>query len=185
MARRLRRREQAPDEPRWIELASRQLAAGNVAYALELWRPPLDPAHGKILTNGDFAHAPSGQGFDWRPGPADCTTSHWRAGSLTLNLSGDEPETCPLLEHTLPRAPHARAYRLKVCYLTDIDAGLHWEFDGTDLGLPPSGAETTVKTARASPLSTLRLIYRRDPGDVPTQGQLELRSVSLEVERDL
>ena len=184
----------ASDGPRFLALADLQVQAGNALYAVELWNyvmyPPLDPARGLVLTNGDLAREPSGHGFDWRLGAAEGLTTEWRAGTLVFSLSGAQPDACEMAAQRFPSSPSAKSYRLRFDYAMEglaPDSGLHWEIDG-EVGPPllahrgfEEGSVVFPARGRASGLSTLRLVYVREPGTVHAQGRLTLRSIFMEV----
>ena len=209
VARLLLERPAAPgvsDAPRLLELAERQIRAGNAGYALELWNAiasplhheRLDPELGPVLANGDLLRSPSGVAFDWRLPRSDGATVAWQRSQLTFSLSGDQPESCALLEQIVPVA-RARRYRLHFEYFTAglaSPTGIVWDLDGDEgPSLQPAGAwlgaavvlrasavlHTSKEEAGGAGLSRLRLLYRREPGTMRAQGRLQLRHVRMEV----
>jgi tetratricopeptide (TPR) repeat protein len=159
------------DASRLLELAERQIRAGNAAYALELWNAaasPLNPNESPALANGDLLQSPTGIAFDWRLLGGEGATPGWRPSQLTFSFSGNQPESCPLLEQILPLA-RAKRYRLRFEYFTAglaSPTGIVWDLDGTqgpvlepaDAWLP---AAVVLSTAhRGANLSRLRLLYR-------------------------
>jgi tetratricopeptide (TPR) repeat protein len=185
------------DAPRLLELAERQIRAGNAGYALESWNAawslfnsePLNPNLGPILANGDLLRSPSGIAFDWRLPKTEGAASAWRPSQLTFSLSGDQPESCSLLEQILPLT-RAKRYRLRFEYFTTglaSPTGIVWDLDGSEgSALKPAGAwlaaAAILSTADGGAnLSLLRLLYRREPGTIRVQGRLELRHLRMEV----
>ncbi|HEY1759006.1 MAG TPA: hypothetical protein VGG72_26775 [Bryobacteraceae bacterium] len=188
------------DAPRVLALAERQIQAGNAAYALELWNAvsatlryqSLDPEHGPVLANGDLLHSPNGIAFDWRLPRSEGAMVAWRPSQLTFSLSGDQPESCALLEQIVA-ITGARRYRLSFEYFTvglASPTGIVWDLDGNEgRALEPSGAwlsaATVLRAANKKPagsgLSRLRLLYRREPGSVRMPGQMGLRHLRMEV----
>ncbi len=168
-------------------LADWQLRAGNAAYAMELWNaaagfPPIEPATGRVLTNGDLARAPSNVGFDWRLGQIEGVAQRWMPGELQITLSGSQPEACVLLEQRIFLVP--RNLCLRFDYRTDEEAtGIHWSLDARE-GPPiePSSHwnEGTFDLPRADGIRSLKLFYRREPGTVRAEGRIEVRNLRLE-----
>lgn len=174
------------DAPRLIETADRQIRSGHAAYALELWnavRPPLDPAHGAILSNGTLPEKPTGAAFDWRIASQPGVDSTWQPGEITFAFSGSQPEACSLLEQTVPVLGD-RGYRLTFESRGDA-RGLSWDFSNQQSpqleGAPSWRTTQSVFRAQAPglTLARLRLIYRRMPGSVRAPGRIELRNLQM------
>jgi hypothetical protein len=180
--------EDRANDPHLIDLADRQLRAGNAAAAMELWNAasgfrPLDPSAGRILTNGDLALAPQNLGFDWRLGQAQGITQKWRPSELIFTLSGSQPETCVLLEQTICLVP--RDFRLRFDYRAGETAlrGLRWSLDdieGRGIEASKQWREGAFDLPRSRGLRRLKLFYRREPGTTRTEGQIEIRNLRLE-----
>lgn len=182
------------DKPRLLELADRQVRAGNAAYALEIWDvffPPLDPAHGIVLANGGFDQRPTNSVFDWRLTETAGVTAEWRPAELTLSFSGAQAELCSVLEQIIPLAPRAKQYQLSFEYSTkglSSSTGLRWDLGGTDCSpieaSPSWRGRSCVFPApsdRRHSLAALRLIYRREPGTVRAEGRIVLRALRMKV----
>lgn len=173
------------NEPRLIDLADRQLRAGMATDALELWNaasgfPVLAPPHGRVLTNGDLARAPSNLGFDWHLGHAEGIAERWKPSELIFTLSGSQPEACTLLEQSLILAP--RHFRLRFEYVIAA-TGVHWSLDsveGTTIEPSSKWTEGAFDLPRAQGLRNLRLFYRREPGTVRSEGRIQIRNLRLE-----
>src|SRR5579864_707234 len=106
---------------RLTDFTERLIAAGRETPALEIWKglgkfANLDPARGAVLTNGDFAAAPSGAGFDWRLIAHAGLLGRWNPSRMGFSFSGSEEEDCALLEQWAPLA--VRLYRLSFEYQT-------------------------------------------------------------------
>jgi hypothetical protein len=214
VARLLLARSAAPgvfsETPRLLELAERQIRAGNGRYALELWNgiaatfphdglnhERLDPEQG-VLANGDLLQSPSGVAFDWRLPRTEGALVAWQPSQLTFSLSGDQPESCALLEQIVPVA-RAKRYRLRFEYFTaglTSPTGIIWDLDGDEgPALKPAegwlAAAAVLRASRDTPgggnrgsrgnLGKLRLLYRREPGTIRAEGRLELRHLRMEV----
>jgi tetratricopeptide (TPR) repeat protein len=176
------------NDPLLIDLADREVRAGNPIPAIELWNAasgfrPLDPSQGRVLTNGDLARAPLNVGFDWRMVEAEGVAESWRPSELVFTFSGSEPEACVVLEQTIYFVP--RHFRLRFDYLTGAVApsGVRWALDST--AGPPLGAsdrwrEAAFDIPRTRGLAHLRLVYQREPGTTRTAGRIEFRNLRLE-----
>ena len=190
-------RNSSTDMPRIIELADRNVRAGRAREALDLWNsvappraPRLDPAKGPALANGDFTYEPSGKGFDWILETVTGVQAAWRPSQVTVAFSGNQPEACALLEQPLALLG-GRQYRLKFEYLTSglgKSTGIRWDLDASSS--PPIPASPDWRTDEIffrSPgdfgeieLASLRLIYRREAGNVRERGEIRLRNFRME-----
>lgn len=176
------------NDPFLIELADRQLRAGNAGQAIELWNEAsgfesLDPSAGKILTNGDLARAPLNLGFDWRLMQTEGVQETWKPSELVFTFSGSQPEACVLLEQTVYFVP--RRFRLRFDYMTGAIApsGIHWALDNREspaLETSDRWREGVFDLPRKQGLARLKLFYRREPGTTRTEGRIELRNLRLE-----
>jgi tetratricopeptide (TPR) repeat protein len=175
------------DQPRLVEMTDRQIRAGNAAYALEIWNglfPRVDSS--QVLSNGNFQQSPRGAGFDWRLPSTEGIVWKWEPSHLTISFSGSQAESGVLLEQIVPLAPTVRRYRLSFEYLTTglpVHTGVHWDLDGQETSLEPSTAwreASAVFSRHGLSLSRLRLVYRREPGTVRAEGQMELRHLRME-----
>jgi hypothetical protein len=181
--------EDRANDPYLIRLADRQLRAGNTAAAVELWNvasglDPIGPPAGRILSNGNLAHAPLNLGFDWRLGQAQGIASNWRPSELIFILSGSQPETCVLLEQTI--CPVPGHFHLRFDYMTrDVVAtGMRWRLEDRGEGplIAPSERwrEGVFEIPRSRRPAQLQLLYRREPGTTRAEGRLEIRNLRLE-----
>jgi tetratricopeptide (TPR) repeat protein len=176
------------NDPLLIDLADRQVRAGNALAAIELWNAasgftPIEPSAGRILTNGDLSRAPLNLGFDWRLVEMEGVREKWRPSELVFTLSGSEPEGGVLLEQTIYFVP--RHFRLRFNYLTGAipPSGMRWALD--DIAGPPlepsdRWREGVFDVPRTKGLADLKLIYRREPGTARTGRRIELRDLRLE-----
>jgi len=176
------------NDPYLIDLADRQLRAGNALPAIELWNvasgfPPIEPSVGRILTNGDLARAPLNLGFDWRVGQAEGITESWKPSELIFNFSGSQPESCVLLEQTIFLGPGH--FRLRFDYLAGDGpaTGIHWLLDNKEGPAMEPGSEWregVFDLPRIRGLRNLKLFYRRKPGTTRAAGRIEVRNLRLE-----
>jgi tetratricopeptide (TPR) repeat protein len=176
------------NDPHLIDLADRQLRAGEVERALELWNaasgfPRLDPTAGRILTNGDLSRAPLNLGFDWRVAEADGVAESWRPSELTFTFSGSQPETCVLLQQVLCLVPGR--FHLRFDYTTGASMleGVQWSLDnieGPPIAPSSEWSEGRFNLPTAHGLRNLRLFYRREPGTTRGEGRLAIRHLRLE-----
>ena len=197
VARLMLARPSAENTRRLTDFTERLITAGRGTPALEIWNglgkfTMVDPTHGVLLTNGDFATSPSGAGFDWRlPAPAGLLT-RWSPSTLRFSFSGSEPDDCALLEQWAPLT--VRRYRLSFEYQTagmPPATGLRWAItprDGAGSQSPALASALTWQERRWSfapehaGLARVRFLYRREPGTMRADGRIELRHVRLEVE---
>jgi tetratricopeptide (TPR) repeat protein len=180
------------NDPHLVDLADRQLRAGNADAAVEIWNLSsgfslIDPSAGRILTNGDLGRAPLNLGFDWRLEQPEGVAENWKASELIFTFSGSQKESCALLEQTLVLLP--RSFRLRFDYMTGAVAptGVHWSLDNREgPAIEPSSAwkEGTFELPRTRGLARLKLVYRREPGTVRTEGRIEIRNLRLEASWD-
>lgn len=172
-------------------------ADGNSRRALEVWNllcarkmipfRQLDPAVGQILTNPGFAAEPTQQGFDWRTTPQDgVSIAAGEAGGISIELTGNQPEECILMEQVLPLSPSRRyeiSWESAVAGGAEV-GGLFWELAENGRGAQPtrvgiSGTEVATAgrmnfTALAQS-GRLRLGYKRPLGSVRGRGVVTLR----------
>jgi tetratricopeptide (TPR) repeat protein len=176
------------NDPRLIDLADRQLRAGNVQQAIELWNiasgfPGIDPPAGTILTNGDLSRAPLNLGFDWRVGQAEGLLQRWKPSELMFTLTGSQPEACALLEQTV-YLPSGH-FQLRFKYLTDdgLTKGVRWSLDNIEGPPIEPGSQWTEGVfdfPSAKGLRNLKLFYRREPGTTRAEGRIEIRGLRLD-----
>jgi tetratricopeptide (TPR) repeat protein len=193
----------ASDVPLLLTACDRLLESKNVVDTLEIWngladnrRIPfgrLQPAEGRVLTNGDFRVSPTLQGFDWRlPSPAGVSASVDVGGGLRLTFSGSQPENCEPLVQFVPVQPNLN-YQLTFEYRTygiAAGSGLRWRIVDQNGGATLLDAyclsSEHVETAKLSfvapagcQIARVALIYRRAPGTTRIEGFLILRRVEL------
>jgi hypothetical protein len=167
-------------QTRLLDLSTRQLAAGNVAYAQELWNALPPPQQ-------DLAETPDGQGF--RPKLVDepGVREEWSPGQLWFTLEGTQPDVCPLLEKPVPVPAAAGQAVLQLDYRTSA-TGITFDWGGwTSPELAPSADWKSTSwrvpfRANGKPKAVpLRLLYRRNPGATPARGDLSLRALHLTI----
>jgi hypothetical protein len=179
------------------------LESQNVAGALDIWnvladnrRIPfgrLQPAEGRVLTNGDFRVSPTLQGFDWRlPAIDGVSASGEESGGLRLTFSGGQPENCEPLVQFVPIQEHTD-YELKFEYQTygiAAGSGLGWRITGQNgsttlvdaynLSSEREESKTiSFVTPAGGPIARVALMYRRVPGTTRIEGFIILRRVEL------
>ncbi|HTT60460.1 MAG TPA: tetratricopeptide repeat protein [Bryobacteraceae bacterium] len=194
----------ADDQSTLVAWCNRQIDAGSVAAALEIWntlcRRHLLP-YGALdvdrapLTDGAFAAPYVNAGFAWRIPPTAGVTVGQNPSPryLWVSFNGSQPESCAPLMQFVPVTPGAH-YRLRFEYHTsDLPpaSGLRWSISdgrtGSDLpNTSPSLSSPDWKPAEwsfqapASGLARLALTCRRVPGATRIEGSVELRRLSLE-----
>jgi hypothetical protein len=194
-------RHDAWDSERLLDFTDRLLSAGRADGALAMCRaikncpaPDVAPggAIGNGLTNGYFATAPAGHGFDWRLAAPVSVRVQWKTGWLAWTPGGSEPDVYTLLEQWIVLTP--RRYRLRFEYQTP-GTGLRWVLAPTgaageeapgEQSSPPLAAAAAWRQAEwnfrapQKSLARLRFIYRREDGSVRLRGYVGIRNVNLE-----
>ncbi len=181
-------------------IEDRLLASADLGGALQVWSRMERggwlhegvPSPSRPVTNGDFTAPFYGHGFDWQIDPVDgAAVDHFLdEKAVRITLSGDQPESCVLLQQYVPIDP-VRSYRLQwsaVAGQIERPRGLAWHIhpmgieshtdqaSGDLLGAPSAWdfrAPARVK------LCLLTLEYARPLGVVRARGSVSLRSVSL------
>ena len=176
------------NDPHLIDLADRQLRAGNADWAIKLWNaasglPPIEPSAGKILTNGDLFRAPLNLGFDWRLVQNEGVAEIWMPSELVFTLSGSQPEPCVVLEQTIYLV--SGHFRLRFDYMTRAQRplGIRWALDnaeGPPIAQSDEWREGVFNLPRTQGIRHLRLFSRREPGNTRAEGRIELRNLRLE-----
>ncbi len=189
---------------RYVEalLAQRQIEDGVAVWnrlceAKLLPYQGLDPARGRLLTNGNFAAPPSARGFDWKVGENEGINTALLASSagpeLRIRFSGAHAEAVDLLSQLAPAAA-GQVYQLTFRYSTAAlppDTGLYWSIQdalsGERLGEAPLAAaeeawkqgNLLVRTGPHSRLIRVTFAYRRAEGTVRAQGSVSLAGVDI------
>jgi tetratricopeptide (TPR) repeat protein len=209
---RLARRLEPADLPLGLAYANALLAGREPEGALHVWNElcssrlipyePLDPAKGRVLTNGTFRIQPTGHLFDWKLTEAEGVSGDVETFSgrpvLAIRLSGAHPETVELLSQLAPVAG-GRTYRLVYSYSTSglpADTGLYWMADDAETGAHCMAARALLAAEDWKEGSTVfhtnprtRLIrivfgYRRAPGTTRAPGSVSLANVNVFPARD-
>ena len=156
--------------------------AGKFAEARDLWQR-MGHAQTGLIENGDFAAAPSGHGFDWRPSPAEGLSDVPLPGSYSIRFSGKQPESTELLRHFVVLEPE-KMYSLRWEARTQgfvSPSGIEWTAGVTRAALEPAqdwrvgGIDFKAEAA----LLPITLAYRRPTGQARAEGLIEIRNVSL------
>ncbi len=172
------------------------LASSYVTEALRMWNTlskaqwiPFDtPDPARPLTNGSFANL-FGHGFDWTlfASPGVSTTPPGAAHEIAIELSGDQPENCAILQQWVPVGPGMH-YRLQWKFESrgfSGSSGLFWHLRGPNLNLtsPDLVSQTSSAWDFGTPLGLhnglLTLEYSRPLGETKSSGSLSLQQVSL------
>lgn len=187
----------AGDNPRLANLVARHIAAGDAVAALAIWNrrfPALDPAEGRVLTNGGLTREPGGEGFDWQLPECAAVHASWRRGEMRFDLAAAGPagnpgtgRSCVFFEQAIPVRPGAR-YRLRFSYVnSELDAtGLRWTLGRAGAAeLAPHDAWAPAEIVFAPGVSAdpglahLALSYRAQ-GRPGAAGWVRLRDIFLE-----
>jgi hypothetical protein len=192
VARRILARGDRNNTGRLVAFINRQMEAGNADAAREIWDGlfPEPTVNGQTVTNRNFRTKPSGQGFDWATSASPGIHFDWREARIRWFLGGSQPETCVLLEQPLILQP--RSYYFHFAYSIPTrrpgSPGLHWAIDSRTWRAesPALLASEGLRNgewrfrARAKGLARLLLLYRREPGSMPAELQVELHHVWME-----
>jgi hypothetical protein len=183
VARRLAGYQDAADLPLLYGVCDQLVAARDLG-ALDVWMLAGEAAP-KGIFNGDFAKTPTDHGFDWRVVRS--------AGVTHVNLdappghriafSGQQPESCSLLEQTLLLASGKR-YRLQWEARTAgirSASGLEWVLGRQGMPLPYTDdwAAGEMTFTATEGFNVLALRYQRPVGESRAEGNVELRHVRL------
>ncbi|MDP8989435.1 MAG: hypothetical protein M3N41_05055, partial [Acidobacteriota bacterium] len=162
------------------------ISAGRIAEARELWEQ-LGHRQTALITNGEFAAEPGGHGFDWRLAHPPGITDVSLGGAHRILFSGRQPEACELLRQFVV-----------------LEAGkrysLRWEARTRGLGSPTGiawragmahGVVESAEDWRAGSmdftagavLTPIILGYQRPTGEARAEGSMEIRNLSLLVDR--
>lgn len=189
--------------PSMINMCERTMLP-NPQAALEIWNAlcrrglepfsPLDPDKGEVVTDSHFSRQRIERGFDWRAAAVDGVqvNAGAEAGSLAVQLTGDQPENCAILLQFVPLASNRR-YRMTYEYSSPASvepSGLNWEIAdpvtnaitaSSPLFRLTSGAVTDQFefTPTASGVMKLVLRYARASGTVRRPEAMVLRNVSI------
>jgi len=175
-----------------VDLTTRQLKAGNIAWALEIWNAlhfPLDPERGPVLPRPPFETV-DGEGFHLRPLSNLGISQDWRGEEAAFSFEGSEPDACPLFEQPIPVPQHSMQYRLRYEYKSSA-TGVRWRMAGAEFPLLPLEGDWRLAEWNISippgqsgdglRILPLQLLYRREPGTLPGRGQLTLRNLQLTI----
>lgn len=185
------------DRDTLLAYVDRALETGEVESAAEIWNrlcrrrlAPYPPVARGELVNGEFSHAISNRGFDWRNGAADCAlaaVTHSDGDALELFLSGRRPENCEMFSQFL-RLDAGTRYVLRFQYRTgDLPepTGLHWSLGSEkeyELRASQEWADGAWRWRAADATSRLAFLYRRPWGSIRREGTVLLRHVRIERE---
>ncbi len=153
---------------------------------------PLSPESGEILTNEDFrielaSEQSRHRVFDWNLLPVEGISIDRlpEQKGIRFDLSGEEPETCDLMEQRIPLA-EGKTYAIDWQAETPNDTpitGLFWQV--TESGPEPhevtapiaGGAAGSFVFTAKSQSAMLRLKYARLPGTKRASGSITIRNL--------
>lgn len=146
---------------------------------------PLD-GNRRTLTNAQFRHNPSENGFDWHvERPAGLNAMRFD-GAFRATFSGDQADDCVLIWEFVPLDPGAR-YRLhQVVRAGDSAsaAGFQWRLFYPHNGSAWARLEADLTGGFRAPaeVGRLALMYRRAPGSYRFTGDFSITGLDLERE---
>jgi hypothetical protein len=194
-----------------LDYSGRQLGHDNQS-SLAVWNAlchrrmipftELSPENGRIVTNGDFAVAPLHRVFDWKYGSDSGITigPMDAAQGISIDLSGKQPESVPVIEQDIPLAP-GKPYVLNYEYRligAQPDSGLQWLVRGLEpadsdaAGSDPIATSSTLSgtgwntgqftfSAGQRTAARLMLQYRRAAGTVRWNGTVQIRGIASQL----
>jgi tetratricopeptide (TPR) repeat protein len=151
----------------------------------------LQPAEGKIVTDGGFSEISLQRGYAWHLSRTEGATAEPDpvAQQLSVRLSGNEPENVVLAEQFVPLAPGSQ-YRIAWDSLSprpDSLPGLSWTVTsgaaslGRSPALTPGSAWKSEQFTFASGTNTfarLSLTYQRPLGSTLAEGTFAVRKIT-------
>lgn len=182
-----------PQDREFLAAYCEQIRAAHPALALPLRNrlsergvipyPPLDPAAGRVVTNGGFEREPTGTCFDWAvPRSHDLFTRMASGGGIRISLSGRQADGTVLLSQAVPLEP-GRRYRLS--YKADLDElhparCVHWKLGPIrSEPLDSSRGEWTFSVPPTVRNPVLELVARRESGFTRAEGRLLMERVDI------
>jgi hypothetical protein len=166
-----------------------RLSRGDAGEAAEIWNAlcrrrllalePLDPAAGRLVTNGDFLQAPSDRGFDWRLVGQTGVTAAADNGELRVGFTGRQPERCPIAWQYVPTSPGTR-YRLRWearAGLGEPARGIAWAVSDAELLTESAHSQEFLA---AKDLTRICLIYQRPLGSARLEDTVWIGHVRME-----
>ncbi len=194
LARHLAQTGTAADLPVLLGYTGELLAQGDGSDAVELWNSlcqrhlmpyeALDGTAGRSLTNANFQHSPSGNGFDWHVEGAPGVTAVRFDGALRATFSGNEADDCVVAWEYLPLEPGGQ-YRLRQTVQAEdavSSAGLRWHLFYPKNGPVWAPLEADLSDGFRAPagVARLALIYRRAPGSTRLTGEVDVTGLRLD-----
>jgi len=185
----------ATDNPFEFSVINRLIGAGDGSTAKALWSALIEKhwvvAEQTEPNNPNFARDPLPVGFDWALNSSSGVRSWLGTPGLETEFSGRQPEECKIAEQYLVLSPGN--YVLEYAYLTAgiaPETGLKWQIIAPASETPlaesldlSSESLDEVKLAftvsPSTPVTILRLHYRRDLGTPRIAGTLTIRSVQI------
>jgi hypothetical protein len=186
-----------------IDFADYLVANERISDAVSVWNQlvergilpaePLTPSAGKSIADPDFQFPALGKAFGWRVAEVPGVFTSKPAGSLRIEISGDEPEMFGILGVVAPVRSRV-AYRLRwkmdsSALRSPHDPGFSFQIVqepggqitqcGPSLSVSPSTCDFLSSAEAKSARISLR--YARAQGTVRVSGVMQVSSVQLEL----
>ena len=187
-ARKIAEIAQAEDRAALLDYCDARLARASATDSREIWNSlcqrrllpdePLDRAHDRLLTNGEFSHSPSARGFDWRLVEQSGVRCVVGDGQMRVEFSGRQPERCPIAWQYVPLEP-GRLYRLRYEVRAGdpgANRGLRWEVPDASVQFEPGSALFSTRRE----VARVVLVYERPMGSPRLEGPVAVTHVRLE-----
>jgi len=191
-ARRMLPAAQDADRAGLLAYCEARLSRADAREAAEIWNAlcrrsllpdeALDPGSGRLVTNGDFRHAPSGRGFDWHLVAQSGVSAAAAGGRLRVAFTGRQAERCALAWQYVLTVPGTR-YRLGCEARAAGDepaAGIVWEVPEAARQAEPARPAGLLEFVAAQGLTRIVLTYQRPPGETRLEGTVAVANVRLE-----
>jgi tetratricopeptide (TPR) repeat protein len=177
------------------------LAAGEGQPAINVWSTMKQagwleqsvPNDQRPLTNGDFRLRFYRHAFDWvtNESPGTRVEQYVESNDVRINLHGDEPEKCTLLQEYVAAAPSARYNVTWRAQADDLSApsGLAWHLHAIGGGTVPEVVSPDLlsphpawefTTPAGAKTFLLSLEYARPMGVTRAHGAIVLKAVTME-----
>ena len=177
-----RRFAPADDLPLLYAATDALLDGGQTSEAADLWQALGNPRP-QGITHPNFEEPRTGHGFDWTFAETSGVT-HRSLEGHRIRFSGRQPESCELLRQVLGGLRPGASYTLRWEARTQGIAsptGIEWSLPGSAGAVAAtedwSKGEMTFRPDTDH--AVLVLTYRRPEGQVRTDGQLDLRQVTI------
>ena len=182
------------DERALLDTTDHFLNAGLTIPAAAAWNrlalvaphraAALDPTSGPWLTNPDFRRPSLFRGFDWRFHTVEGVSfaRDPARGELSIELSGHQPETTPLIDEFLPLGAGRYRFSWRAAAGAIPQDSLVWTVGRRAPTVASASLSLSSLEVQIGETAAVRLVlsYRRRPGSPRAAGILRLRALCWE-----